>query len=96
MVAEWVKDKIAKYKLINNTMVVHVLKKATDYKEKKRTLYKLQKIYLFRKNGKDIPLAKDIRKRLLEIEKQAAKMKKVDKIDAALTSMQPTKKQIEK
>lgn len=69
MVAEWVKEKIAKYKLINNTMVVHILKKAEDYKEKKKTLYRLQKIYLFRKNGKIIPLAKDVRKRLLGIEK---------------------------
>ena len=45
-IAEWATDKFVKYKLINNSIVVHIIRKSPGYKDMKKTLYKLQKAYL--------------------------------------------------
>ena len=40
MVASWAKDGAAKYKLLQNILAVHVIKKTEGYKEKKKEIYK--------------------------------------------------------
>ena len=66
MVASWAKDGAAKYKLLQNILAVHVIKKADGYRDKKKEIYKRQKEFLERKNGgQKPPSVKELRKNLL-------------------------------